>query len=136
MTSSPDRRPGLARRLRDARSTLRRSAPRRLAVVLVIVVVLDLVAAAAVYVDRLDDPRLPDFAQVPGADVDWSVDTYRHASPLLNITTDLPDNARLVAGHVRTVPGSQNPDLLLRFALGALDRAQDTGEERWRRRSR
>ena len=39
MTSSPDRRSGLARRLRDARSALWRSTPRRLAVVLAVVVV-------------------------------------------------------------------------------------------------
>jgi hypothetical protein len=117
--------------------TVRGSAPtsslRRLALLVAAILVVDVVAAAAVFVDRRDDPLVPDFVRLSSAAIDWDVDTYRDAAPVLRLSVELPESARLEGGHVRFVKGPDSPDLLLRFAMGALQKAEEEDNPRWRR---
>ena len=93
----------------------------KLAIVLGVVLVLDLGATAAVYVDRRDDPLVPEFTRADLSRVDWTVDTYRDPAPVLGLDTDVPSPARVSSsGRVVYPDGRVRPDPALRFALGAL----------------
>ena len=93
----------------------------RVAVILAIVVLLDLVAAFAVHVDRLDDPRFPSFKRADLSATNWSVDTFQTGSGNAGLTTEGPVGS--------------GPDGRLRYALRSMDRYDRTGDPNWLRRA-
>jgi hypothetical protein len=127
-------------RLLATLSTGRRGTVRRplavLGLILVAVLVVDLAATAAVYVDRRNDPLAPSFVRADVSALTWDQDVYRDPAPVLRLTTTPDAPARVDArGHVSFPDGVLRPDASLRYALGALDRFDKTGERVWLRRA-
>lgn len=97
----------------------------RLVAILAIIVVADLLIAAAVFVDRLDDPRVPDFRRDRVADIRWDISPYRDAPAVLGFPTRL-----------REPDGSGPPEVDIRYAISALARYEKTRETGWLGRAR
>jgi hypothetical protein len=107
-----------------------------LGLILAVVLLVDLAAAAAVYVDRRNDPLAPSFVRANVSALTWDHDVYRDPAPVLRLTTELDSPARVDAsGHVSFPDGVLRPEANLRYALGALDRYDKTGAEIWLRRA-
>ncbi len=108
-----------------------------LGLILAVVLVVDLAATAAVYVDRRDDPRAPAFAQADVSHLSWDADVYRDPAPVLRLSTELDAPARVDGrGHVTFPDGALRPDTNLRYALGALDRFDETSNAIWLHRAK
>jgi hypothetical protein len=107
-----------------------------LGLILAVVLVADLAAAAAVYVDRRDDPLAPSFVRADVSALTWDQDVYRDPAPVLRLTTEVDSPGRVDRrGHVSFPDDVLRPDASLHYALGALDRFDTTGEEIWLRRA-
>lgn len=98
---------------------------RRLLALLAFTVVVDLVIASAVLVDRLDDPDIPDFNRAAAADIRWDVDPYRDPSPLLGFPARLTRPTHSATPEARTL-----------FVIAALERYDRTQDRRWVSRAR
>lgn len=113
----------------------RRSPLSVVAVVLATIVLVDLVAAAAVYVDRRNDPDTPHFRRADISGITWVADPYVGAEAILAVPV-----SQLAPGPVdESPPGIQedafDPDLNLTYALAALARADRGDGSVWLRRA-
>jgi hypothetical protein len=106
----------------------------RLALIVVLILVLDATATAAVWVDRRDDPQAPDFRRTSSAAIDWHSEAYAAAPPVLGFSPVLPTTAhRDARGRIRVGSEPADPDTILRYVLGCLDRYDDQPDPRWLR---
>lgn len=103
---------------------LPRSSLSQLFTVLAVVLVVDLLVASAVFIDRLDDPDVPDFRRTSVAGIDWTVSPYQEPSEILGFRTDVSPRQR-----------AEFPDRAARFVIGAVARFETTSEQRWLRRA-
>ncbi len=132
MTAAPSTRRAFMDRIPAARRRFPRTPLARLALIVVLAMALDVAASAAVWVDRRDDPLVPDFRQASLAGVGWDVDTYRDAPPVLGFSPILPAGAtRDSRGRIRAGSAPAGPDTILRYVLGALDEYDRSGDRRW-----
>ncbi len=121
-------------RLSSVRARLPASSLGRLALIVVLTLVLDVTASAAVWVDRRNDPLVPDFRRASLATVRWDTDVYAAAPAVLGFTPVLPAAAHLDArGRVRVGSDPADPDTILRYVLGALDTYDEQRDPRWLR---
>jgi hypothetical protein len=106
----------------------------RLALIVALTLVVDVTASAAVWVDRRNDALVPDFQRASLATVHWDEDVYAAAPAVLGFTPVLPAAAHLDAsGRVRVGSEPADPDTILRYVLGCLDKYDGQRDPRWLR---
>jgi len=119
--------------VRGASSRARRSPLTVLSATLAAVVLVDLMAAAAVYVDRRGDPDFPSFRRANISGVTWDAQPYRDATSILATPVEVraPGPFReSPAGHL----GARavfDPAANLAYALAALARHDQSGDSAW-----
>jgi hypothetical protein len=106
----------------------------RLALIVALTLVVDVTASAAVWVDRRDDPAAPTFRTAAPATIDWDAEVYPGAPPVLGFTPVLPSSAhRDAQGRIRVGSAPADPDTILRYVLGCLDKYDGQRDPRWLR---
>ena len=114
---------------------LRRTPLTVLALILALILLLDVVATATVYVKRRDAPQFPDFARADTTSVDWQVDPYPSAADA-GFTVDIAEPGQVDgSGRVTYRDGAISPALSAMYVIAALDEAQKTGQDRWVQRA-
>lgn len=95
-----------------------------------VAVVLDLLITAAVFVDRRDDPQVPDFRVADVSTVTWGVSPYRTAPRQLGFSLDRTLRPTADAGK------NFAPDLHAAYVIATLARFESTDDQRWLRTAR
>ncbi len=132
MTTAPSHRRAFVDRLSAVRARVPRSSIGRLALIVVIAMTIDVTASAAVWVDRLNEKLVPDFRHASLAGIDWTIDTYADSPPILDFTPILPPSVRRDGrGKLHSRGGPVDPDVALRYVMGALAQYDKDQDRQW-----
>ena len=114
----------------------RRHAPLSLlAMILAVVLVVDVVAAATVYVKRRNAPDFPEFARAEVTAVNWDVEPYPSAAPD-DFSVEISAPGRIdPTGRVTYREGAVFPSLSATYVIAALEKAERMGSDLWLRRA-
>lgn len=114
---------------------LRRTPVTVLALILASVMLVDVIAAATVYVERRDAPDFPDFRRADTTSVDWQVEPYPSPADA-GFTVDIAEPGKVDgSGRVTYREGAISPGLSAMYVIAALDKAHKTGDDQWVQRA-
>ena len=121
--------------LRELAAQARSSRLKAFASIVAIVIAVDMLVTAAVFVEHRHDPLMPHFVRADLASSSFSVRPYQPVPTQLGFSVTAPGASRVTAaGHVIFRNG-ENPDAVLGYVLAALDKYDETGDARWRSRA-
>lgn len=91
----------------------------------------DVVAAATVFVKRRDSRALPDFVRADTSQVDWDLDPYPSATAA-GFSVDIAEPGRVrPTGLITYRENKVSPALNAMYVMAALDEAKSTGDAEW-----
>lgn len=107
------------------------------ALLIAVALLLDVIAATVVHIDRRDAATLPDFRRVDVSDLNWDISPYAGVTSVDGFTVDLTPPASVTRrGRVTYRDGLLSPTHSAVYALAALERYDEDGDRRWLERAR
>ena len=103
--------------------------------IVAIVIAVDMVVTAGVFVEHRHDPLMPHFVRADLASSSFTMRPYEPVASQLGFSVKAPGATRVTAEGRVIFRNGENPDAVLGYVLAALDKYDETGDARWRSRA-